>query len=123
MPPHLFLGAAFVVVGVWLIIRSSVSLQQTTVVDGEVVYLEQVEMPAEVGTTKATWPVIEFKDWKGEPRRILDPTNPFRHPGDSVRVLYSTVSGEAKVYSPLRLWLPGSTMVCLGIAAIAFGPF
>src|SRR5262245_52622154 len=89
-------GTMFVAAGIWLAARSFLSLRRATIVDGRVIYLDQVDQPSEGGTVKASWPVIEFNDASGEPRTIIDPYNQLRRPGDSVRVLYSPATGKAK---------------------------
>src|SRR6185503_17201335 len=119
MSLSVLLGATFVVVGLWLIAASSLSLRGATVVEGEVAYLDQVDQPSEGGTVKATWPVIAFTNAHGERQFVVDPYNSSRWIGDRVKVMYSP-SADAKVYSPLRLWLPGATLICLGIGLIAF---
>jgi hypothetical protein len=122
MPIAVLLGTVFVVAGVWLLTKSVLSLRQATIVTGEVEYLDQVELPTEGGTAKSMWPVIRFQDSRGEVRRIVDPHNPFRRPGDSVRIMYSALTGEAKIYSLFRLWLPGAALACAGMGLITSWP-
>jgi hypothetical protein len=122
MPVAALLGTVFVAAGIWLLARSVYSLRQATIVTGEVEYLDQVEVPTEGGTAKSMWPVIRFQDSRGEARRLVDPHNPFRRPGDSVRVMYSALTGEARVYSLFRLWLPGAALASAGIGLITYWP-
>ena len=111
-----------VAAGIWLGARSYLALRGATIIDGRVVYLDEFDQLVEGGTARTTWPVIEFNNIQGEPRSIVAPYNQALRPGDSVRVMYSAVTNEAEVYSPLRMWLPGGTLLCLGIGLMMFGP-
>ena len=122
MDAQSWLGLVLTAVGCALTAREIEFLRRASIATGEVVDLDTFKRDYGEGEFQTTWPVIEFADSTGAPRRIVDVVYTWRRKGETVRVAFPAGSPEkARVYTAVRFWALPAVTIAAGIVMV-FGP-